>query len=634
MNKSNFYYLSVALLMTLAALALSATQVWACGGGVICVDADAPGPIHDGLSWTTAYTNVQAALDWTNVNTTTTHEIWVAEGVYYPDESSGHVNDAVTETFCIAWNNVSLYGGFAATETLRTQRDWAAHATVLSGDIDGNDWNTDTNSIAETWNDLQGNNAWHVLYLDGETNQPILAATVLDGFIITAGYANGDDNYWDNEGGGLYCAGDGIGHACSPTLNNITFSGNRAVDGGGMLNYGCGGGISSPRLTNVTFNGNMTDNAGGGMANYGCLGGASSPILTNVTFSNNRAAEVGGGMINIGLSSTSTSSPVLTNVVFSGNWAGNRGGGMVNDGVGGGESSPSLTNVIFSGNQAGGNGGGMYNDGSDGVVSSPTLTNVTFSGNQAGNHGGGIYNDGFFSGGESKPVLINCILWGNLAGTAGSQIYDHDAMPTITYSDVQWSSGVYTGKGNLNVDPQFVAPITATAAPTTTGDYRLQVTSPVIDAGDNLSVTVDADLDGNPRRADVPTVADAGSGPAPIVDMGAYEAHGNTAPTLSIPDILLEINKNKTLDLWTYAGDNEDANDELTFTVINVSTASLAIVPGGGHGLTITPAVDWMGIATVEVQATDSGGLSVGDTFEVNVAILKYLYLPTILRTG
>ncbi|MBN2006570.1 MAG: hypothetical protein JXA21_24675 [Anaerolineae bacterium] len=209
MNKPNFYYLTVAPLMALAALALAATQVWACGGGAICVDADAPGPIHAGLSWTTAYTNVQAALGWTNVHTTTMHEIWVAEGVYYPDEGSDHVNNIVSEAFRIAWNNVQLYGGFAATETLRAQRDWIAHPTVLSGDIDGNDWNTDTNRIAETWNDLQGDNAWHVLYLDGETNQPILAATVLDGLVITAGYAKGDNHYRDNNGGDLYCTGDG-----------------------------------------------------------------------------------------------------------------------------------------------------------------------------------------------------------------------------------------------------------------------------------------------------------------------------------------------------------------------------------------------------------------------------------------
>lgn len=35
---------------------------------IITVDVDAPGPLLDGLSWTTAYTTVQDALDLTNAN--------------------------------------------------------------------------------------------------------------------------------------------------------------------------------------------------------------------------------------------------------------------------------------------------------------------------------------------------------------------------------------------------------------------------------------------------------------------------------------------------------------------------------------------------------------------------------------
>jgi hypothetical protein len=132
----------------------------------IYVDKDATGA-NNGASWKDAYTTVQAALDWTNAHPTTIHEIWVAEGVYYPDEGGSHVNNAVTETFRINYNNVQLYGGFAATETLRSARDWTAHSTALSGDVDGNDANADGNYIAETWNDIAGANAYHVLYLNG-----------------------------------------------------------------------------------------------------------------------------------------------------------------------------------------------------------------------------------------------------------------------------------------------------------------------------------------------------------------------------------------------------------------------------------------------------------------------------------
>ncbi len=43
-------------------------------------------------------------------------------------------------------------------------------------------------------------------------------------------------------------------------------------------------------------------------------------------------------------------------------------------------------------------------------------------------------------------------------------------------------------------------PITYTATSTITGDYRLQITSPAIDAGNSLSVTVTSDLDNHPRK--------------------------------------------------------------------------------------------------------------------------------------
>lgn len=474
------------LLVCLGMLILTIPQAVLADGTVIYVDKNASGPAHDGSSWTTAYTTLQDALDYTNVYSTTPYEIWVAQGVYYPDEGATHVNDAVTETFRILGDNVELYGGFAATETLRTQRNWTANPTVLSGDIDEDDINGDGNFVAETWNDIQGSNASHVLYVGGTHNPTITAATIIDGFIITGGSATGAAP--DNVGGGYYCA-NGVGAStCSPTLTNIIFSGNQAEQtGGGMFNS-AGAGASSPTLTNVTFRGNRAD-FGGGMYNGGISAGQSNPTLSNVTFSDNWADYRGGGMSNGGSGSGASSKPVLLNVTFSGNDAGQYGGGMYNQGDDGGESSPTLTNVVFSDNQAP-NGAGMFNYGFDGT-SSPALTNVTFYGNQA-TTGGGMYSyvDGT---GVSAPALLNCILWGNTA-TTGSQIYNFGgAIPDVSYSNVEWTSGTYTGTGNLNVDPQFVDSVT--------GNYRLQANSPMIDAGDPTPATCPAaDLDGALRN--------------------------------------------------------------------------------------------------------------------------------------
>jgi hypothetical protein len=400
---------------------------------------------------------------------------------------------------------------------MRDQRNWQTNKTILSGDIDQNDTNTDGNNIAETWNDIQGANAYHVVSDVGTDN-----TAVLDGFVITAGLATGQQ--WPSErGGGVFNSGG------SPKITNVTFSGNYATDyGSGMSNM-----TSSPILMNVTFTGNRALSAGGGMYNW-----HSSPTLTNVTFSNNSSPD-GGGMDNDNSSPTLTnvtfsvnfainygggmrnysSNPTLTNVTFSGNTA-SYGGGMDNEG----SSSPTLTNVTFSGNTAS-VGGGMYNYNS----SNPTLINVTFSGNTASYDGGGMRN---FS---SNPTLTNVIMWGNTA-TNGQGIYNSSSTPLISYSNIQncgSSSGFWViacgtdGGHNIAGDPRFEDADGADNTPGTADDnLRLQLTSHCIDAGKNAAVPpgVTTDLDGNPRFVDIPTVPDTGSGTPPIVDMGAYEA--------------------------------------------------------------------------------------------------------------
>ncbi len=607
------------------------------------VDRDATGTSHDGLSWSTAYTNVQEALDQANLHIGNNYEIWVAQGVYYPDEGGAHRANAVTETFQINWNNVQLYGGFVGTETLRTERDWVAHPTILSGDIDNNDVNTDSNYISEVYTDTVGANAYHVLYLNG-TVWPITAATVIDGFIITAGKAMLDVNTSESEGAGLFCQGEVEGDACSPTLTDLIFSGNRALNsGGGIFSLVEGfGSINSPHLTRVTFQGNRaktgggmflaawgdyneaspvltqvtfhdnqaltwggglqisvggsdsTSNAvltyvtfdgnrvsteggrgggmaneagatstnhamllhalfinnvaaeGGGFSNMGWTFGTSNPTLSDVLFDGNVGANYGGGMYNE--SQWGTASPILSNVVFSGNLSligymfveVPKGGGFYNKtGGASSESRPVLTNVVFKGNaaQSGGalgnensdgtsnltlinvlfsgnraykNGGAMY----DAIYSTaangrnyPTLINTTFSGNKADLEGGAIYHYSQETGVANQLMLVNSILWANTAITS-SQIANFTATVVAQYSDIQ---GGYAGTGNLNLNPQFIAPIAATAAPTITGDYHVNWGSPVIDAGTNVSVTAATDIDGNDRIM------------GPVVDMGAYE---------------------------------------------------------------------------------------------------------------
>jgi predicted outer membrane repeat protein len=458
----------------------------------IYVDADAPGPTHDGSSWADAFTDLQDALSLALDDV----EIWVAQGVYTPTRQA--TSDPCSATFLLR-DGVALYGGFAGIETARQERDWTQYVTVLSGDLDGNDV-IDTQGVLMTTDHISGSNSYHVV-----TGSGVDGSAVLDGFTITGGDADGDlvGRCGPACGGGMYNDGG------SPTLANTTFSGNYAgQDGGGMSNY-----YGSPALTHITFSGNDVEGRGGGMHNF-----FSHPTLQDVTFKHNSTPDYGGGMHNW------DSDPMLVNVIFNGNSAGS-GGGIEND-----YSAPTLVNVTFSGNSATNDGGGIFNN-----PGSPTLINVTFSGNTAGRYGGGIA--------YGSANLSSCILWGNSAPD-GDQVYSPYGSLTINYSLV--GGGVYSGTGNVSADPLFVRDPDPGDGDWTTpgdndyGDLRLQLTSPAIDAGDNTAVPSDTldldadgdtveplpfDLGGDSRFFNMPGGPDTGVGPAPIVDRGAYEAH-------------------------------------------------------------------------------------------------------------
>ncbi len=319
-------------------------------------------------------------------------EIWVAAGVHFPGA-------ARTDTFTLK-SGVAVYGGFAGTETAREQRDPVANPTILSGDIDDNDW--DGNGVCLTTGEVSGSNSYHVVTGGGAD-----ATAVLDGFTITCGWADGSS--LRDSGGGMY------NDASSPSLAHLTFSGNWATDyGGGMYNYSDYAGSSNPVLTDVTFNDNRAGWYGGGMYNE-----AGSPSLANVIFNGNTANLYGGGIYN------DASNPVLTNVIFNGNTSHSYGGGIYND-----ASSPMLTNLTFSGNTAA-EGGGMCNR----YASNPQVHNTIFWGNAAEYNGDQIYN-------YSSTPLIS---YSNIQGSGGS--------------GSAWDTGLGTdGGGNIDADPLFVVP--------------------------------------------------------------------------------------------------------------------------------------------------------------------------------
>lgn len=533
----------VAVLLSVVTLQAPASVAAAQGSEVLYVDAGAA-PGGDGASWATAFDDLQDALAAAESGS----QVWLAAGVYRLQAAPGDSPRDVT--FSVS-PGVSLYGGFAPAAGLDTweERDPVAYPAVLSGDLDGDDVDPDGDGIVESWQDLVGDNAYHVVTLDGTGAVPLAVpldrGTVLDGLVVTGGMADGPGP--GRQGGGILCAG--FEGTCSPTLSNVAVSGNRAIDGGGIYNDGSGGGESSPFLARVVIRGNYAAHDGGGMVNSGNLGN-SSPVLVDVTFEGNEAGYGGGGLLNYGYQGTSD--PTLLNVSFYANRAGTWGGGILSAAHYGGTSNVLLANGVFVGNQALWGGGGIHNSayGSD---SSHTIVNVTFVANHA-QRGGGLFSERELA--THGLALSNAIFWGNTATDAGAQAFNGGADVVISHSDVEgsggsaaWDAGLGAdGGGNLDEPPGFSREPDpgdgdwATLADNDYGDLRPGAGSPAADAGDNAALPADAyDLDGDGDtaeplpvdRAGNPRLVGAKGGPA-LVDVGAYESAGVTGSTADL----------------------------------------------------------------------------------------------------
>lgn len=498
-----------------------------------------------GSSWDDAFAHLQDALSAASSG----DQIWVAEGIYYPDLGATQTNDDRTSTFQLK-NGVGIYGGFLGlpSETELSARETYGR-TTLSGDLLADDDTTGDSS----------ENAYHVVTGSGTD-----ATAILDGFLITAGNANGNSPY--DYGGALYNDNG------SPTLNNCALDYNYASNQGGAV-FSLSS--SSPTFNHCQFGFNSVGNFGGAMANIS----NSSPRLNDCIFGYNRANTAGGALYNY-----QSSSPTLNKCSFEGNWARLGGGAIVNRSdcvstlnhcsllfnevaYGGGgaidniwDSTIQLNNCSLRGNTAQGggairnlesslslnncsllnnsavstsvqsslhyiNGGGAISNLSNANM---TLTNCTLWDNASELPGGGIANGGYngyydYDDSDfSSLALTNCIIWkneaaGSLTTTDASVANTRSSTSSYTHSLVansggssNWATALGTDNGNnIDTDPLFIDD----------SDLRLMANSPALDTGDGTEATsintTIQDLSNQTRFIG-------------IIDMGAYEGSYTT----------------------------------------------------------------------------------------------------------
>jgi hypothetical protein len=462
------------------------------------VDSSSAAVSPTGISWSSALTDLQDALD----SAASGDTIWVAEGTYFADRGTGSRDSSF-----VMRTGVVLLGGFSTAndDTTLASRDWTTNLTILSGELQA-----DADSSNNTYIIIRNN------------NNSLTNSAELNGFIVA--WANNT-----NTSGGLTEGGGMFNLFASPTVANCTFRNNTVygstgtASGAGIFNH-----QSSPVLTNCTFSYNKVycntnilspDKAFGGAIYNNSV---SSPSITNCTFSYNEANGAqfarGGAIYN-----NNSSKPVIKNSSFTYNscditrvGSGNTANGAAVYNQGGGTTS-AMTNCLMANNSITGSTLGGFGTIAYGAAicnfnsGTYTIAHCTIANNTAtsdDSRGGAMWNST-----TTAPTIVNSVIYGNTA-TTGANIRNEGATaPGISYSDIEgcggsasWVSACGTDDGNnIDEDPLFTDD--------SNDDFTLDTCSPAFNTGNISGIPsgTTTDLNGNQRIQ------------ADSVDMGAYE---------------------------------------------------------------------------------------------------------------
>jgi len=455
---------------------------WEPNSNIIYVDDTSKCSPGTGMSWRSAYRDLQDALERAS-RPSCGSEIWVAAGTYKPTEPEG-----VWATFELV-DGVGLYGGFAGTETSRSQRNWVTNETTLTGDSSIDDVVTGTDN------------------------------TILDGFTITDGW---------------YC-----GVKCYASDTNIV---NCIVQNNRYFGIDCSN-QSSVNITNCEI---LNNGQNYGYHGVRCLSQSSLNITncqiqnnggigiycndSDLTVSNCTIEDNGSQGVNCANASSLT---IINSRICDNNDHGINGSNIIvsnciiedndDDGIYAG------SDFVVANNKIRRNGG--HGIDCQSIIGGSKIENNWIHNNGTDNGGHGICINYVSYGGviirnntivnnstygielqrySDVAHISNSIIWGN-GNDANDNLYSEvTTFDNVTYSCIQ-DDTVYPGAGNINSDPLFYNP-------NDPNDYHLGPNSPCIDAGDPcFSDFNETDIDGECR------IIDGDGDGNSVVDMGADE---------------------------------------------------------------------------------------------------------------
>jgi hypothetical protein len=426
------------------------------------VDSSASPVIEDGLTWATAFTDIQPAIDSAALEVPAC-EVWVAEGAY--------VQFNQTDTIAMA-PDVELYGGFGGLDTGETERDqrnpsWSEKPVVISGNF--------------------------------ATNHVIIGApgTVVDGFTIVNGAADGPAQQ-DQVGAGILIAEGPV------TVRNCRFVSNHADQGGGAVHVESA--FASFELCRFDDNTTGTASAAGWGSAINVLNGTIE--ISGCEFDTNRYADGALGVMGSAIGAKN-SNTTMGSSSFIGNTS------LVDGAIYLEGGTHTFSNLTFENNDSPIGGAALAAlFGAD-----ITATNIVMSNNGSSGANTIYIQDSAFSlvngtlYGPETPLTtnttipstaVNCIIWTDaLVGVSSDS-----AVPSISYSVVK---GGHPGTVIYDTDPLFVS---------VPDNLRLTSTSVAIDAADG-DAAPDLDIVGTGR---INTPADnTGIGTPSYADIGAYE---------------------------------------------------------------------------------------------------------------
>ncbi|HEY3269222.1 MAG TPA: choice-of-anchor Q domain-containing protein [Armatimonadota bacterium] len=446
---------------------------------VLRVNPKATGSTHDGAAWNTAYLKVQDAVGASAAG----DEIWVAAGAY-------------PETVTIG-SSVSLYGGFAGTETLRDLRKPASIESAFSGGI------------------VLVTGATSEARVDGFTFRNSAGVESTAGSLTVSGnvFVTG---HVQQTGGSIALTGNAFGGQRTAGAAIVLQYATVTVADNTIRQRDLAAAVSPPQQTAEIALGALY------------IAHSSGSVTGNIIAEN--SLDGGSGAVNsfgggAGLCAISSTLYVAQNVIalnraaLTGSTASNpEGGGLRFRG-----GTLILANNLIAGNElsiAGPKGtaygaGAVIRDATAYVVNNTVVDNIVSSSGAASpaSRGGGLY----VVTPPSSPAAYT--LQNNIVAFNPSGVDWSGAQPSFGRNCV-WGNGANFPAGAANVDPtgMQVDPVFSNRP---AADYHLAVLSPCVDAGADAAVRGSADLDGRFRILGA------------HVDMGAYETPVSAGRTVA-----------------------------------------------------------------------------------------------------